>query len=321
MSLNTSKIDEKFVLSDDDSLFEVIGVQNENIDSLDSAPYSYWKEVFKVLSKKPIVWVCLAGLLLIVFFTLFGLLIKKDFLQWVGIIYEGPSAEHWFGIDGQGRDLWTYTWQGAQKSFGLAILVSIINAVLGLVIGSIWGFFPKIDPFMIELRNFISNVPSLLLNILLVKALLVAAVPTFWGVLTVLILFGWLPLASTIRNQIIIIRNRDFNIASRTLGSSPAAMISHNLLPQLISIIVILLANSVPAAIDSEVSLSYFGMSISEVGAPSLGMLINQGAIDTNWVTSPHIIMLPALVTIVITVGCYYIGFALADAADPRTHR
>lgn len=320
--MNKTVFNDNFVETNDAELFEIVGVQEESLDTLDTAPYSYWREVFKTLAKRKVVWLCLFILFLVILFTLTGTLMSyHDPAISNPNQYLPPNAENWFGTNKSGQDIWTLTWSGAKVSLLLAVVVSVINSSLGIIIGSVWGFFPKLDPIMIEIRNFISNVPALLFNMLFMKLFLVSGMDAFWALTLVMIIFGWLGLASSIRNQIIIIRNRDFNVASRTLGSKAHTMIAHNLLPQIVSIIVILLANSIPAAIDSEVSLSFFGLSLSTYTRPSLGFVINQGASDSNWINSPHIVLMPALITILITVTFYYIGFALSDASDPRTHR
>ncbi|MFA5223480.1 MAG: ABC transporter permease subunit, partial [Bacilli bacterium] len=136
--------------------------------------------------------------------------------------------DHWFGTGGnkmnfyKGLDLWTVVWVGARLSLILGTVVALIDTFLGILIGSLWGYFRRLDPIMIEIRNFVNNVPSLLLYFLLMAFL----TPDFWTIVFLLTMFGWIGLAGFIRNQIIIIRNRDYNIASVTLGSSPKAMIT-----------------------------------------------------------------------------------------------
>ena len=115
----------------------------------------------------------------------------------------------------------------------------LIKFLISIRIGSIFGKNPHKEPI---------TSPSI--------------VPTFLSLVIVMTIFGWLGLASTLRNNIIIIRNRDFNIASKTLGSSPRAIITHNLLPFLVSIIVTILATSIPGVIDGEVSLAFFNLSL-----------------------------------------------------------
>ena len=146
---------EKFVKSDDESLFEIIGYSEEAIDQLDSAPYSYWKATFKTLFKNKVTIGCLAILVVILFFTIFGPMMKYyDPAYYFGSQSSGsylrPNSVNWFGTTYEGYDIWSVMWKGSQLSLEIAVTVSLINAFLGLVIGSIWGFFPKLDPILVE---------------------------------------------------------------------------------------------------------------------------------------------------------------------------
>ena len=199
-----------------EDLFTVVGASEENIEKLTSAPYSYWRETMKQLFKKPLAIVCMVVLLLIVFFTIFGPMMSYH-------EFYGPNAEkfdanlgwnavNWFGTGGSSLkqfaklDLWTVVWVGTRLSLVLATVVALINTILGIIIGSLWGYFRKLDPILIELRNFISNIPDLLLYFLLMQFLK----PSFWVIVFLLCMFGWMGLAGFIRNQIIIIRNNHF---------------------------------------------------------------------------------------------------------------
>ncbi|MFA5481476.1 MAG: ABC transporter permease subunit, partial [Bacilli bacterium] len=248
MANNSVRNIDSVVYHNVEDLFTVVGASEENIEKLQTAPYSYWRETFKQLIKKPLAIISFIVILLIIFLTIFGPIFKSyqvinipdvstaekfdPYLPW--------SADHWFGTGGnkmqyfKGLDLWTCVWVGARLSLILGTVVALIDTFLGILIGSLWGYFRKLDPIMIEIRNFVDNVPSLLLYFLLMQFL----TPDFWTIVFLLTMFGWLGLAGFIRNQIIIIRNREYNIASQTLGSSPKAMITHNLLPYLISVIV-----------------------------------------------------------------------------------
>jgi oligopeptide transport system permease protein len=134
-------------------------------------------------------------------------------------------------------------------------------------------------------------------------------------------MFGWLGLASFIRNQIIIIRNREYNIASQTLGSSPYAMITHNLLPYLVSIIVTVVSTAIPAGISAEVGLAFFGLSFQPTQQVTLGQILTAATNDTNWSTNLYILGAPMVVMVPLTVAFFYLGLALSDATDPKTHR
>lgn len=314
---------------DNKELFTIVGTSNDEAEKLDETPYSYWGETFKQLWKNPLTIVCIVILGLLVLMAFVGPLIQQYEVLgttrevFSGRAYEGPSAEHLFGIAGgqmgaySELDLWTLVWKGTQLSLLLGTVVALIDTFFGILIGSMWGYFKWLDPILIELRNFISNIPSILIYILLMQFLN----RSFWTIVLVLCAFGWMGLAGFIRNQIIIIRNREYNIASQTLGSSAKAMITHNLLPYLISVIVTVVSTTIPGAISSEVGLAYFNLSFNAAEKVTLGQVLTLAASDPKWATHPHILFAPMVVMVPLTVCFFYLGLALADATDPKNHR
>ena len=332
MSHNSIKDLDSAVYHNYEDLFTVIGTSDENIEKLSSAPYSYWRETIKQLFKKPLAILCFVVLFVLLFFTIFGPMMNyheyfSNGRDRVAEVFEpnlGWNSVNWFGTGGQqmgfykGLDLWTCVWVGTRRSLLLAVVVALIDTVLGILMGSLWGYFRKLDPIMIELRNFISNIPSLLLYFLLMQFL----TPSFWVLVMLLCMFGWMGLAGFIRNQIIIIRNRDYNIASITLGSSPKAMITHNLLPYLISVIVTVISTAIPEAVSSEVGLAFFGLSFTTVkGEITLGQLLTSVTNSGEWQTHPNLLVIPLIVMVPLTVTFFYLGLVLADATDPKNHR
>ena len=330
-------------------LFTVVGSSSEASERLDSAPYSYWRMTFKQLFKNPLVIVCIVVLFLVVFFTIFGVIMRpasyypyaRD--EWGNLIsnpnkfgdptnnyIEEPSAAHWLGVCPQymgeyfkGQDMWVCVWKGSQLSLLLGVTVAVIDTVLGILIGSLWGYFRWLDPILIEFRNFVNNIPTLLLDILLMQFF--QQYMDRYGFLIIVFLLcalGWLGLAGFIRNQIIIIRNREYNIASQTLGSSSTAMISHNLLPYLISVIVTVVSTAIPGAISSEVGLAFFNLSFrAQDGDMTLGQVLTQSVRDITWMSHPYLLFAPLMVMGPLTITFFYLGLALADATDPKSHR
>ena len=130
---------------------------------------------------------------------------------------------------------------------------------------------------------------------------------------------GWLPMSRFIRNQIVIIRDREYNLASRCLGTPTRRMITKNLLPYLVSVIMLRISLAIPAAISGEVFLTYIGLGLP-VTIPSLENLINEGRIVMMSASSRYQIIFPAIVLSLITISFYVIGNAFADAADPKNH-
>ena len=332
---------EKTIDTDIEKLFTVVGTSDEKIEKLDATPYSYWSMTFKYLFKNPLVIVCLVILGLLIFFTIFGPLMRNyPLLKLSGAAYVNtqynwkeiipPNWEHWFGVfypGGSGLmlggDLWWLVWKGSQLSLILGVVVALIDTVLGIVIGSLWGYFKWLDPILIEFRNFVNNLPTLLLDILLMQ-ILRPYMKQFSFVIIVFLLtaLGWVGLAGFIRNQIIIIRNREYNIASQTLGSSSKAMITHNLLPYLVSVIITVVSTAIPEAISAEVGLAYFGLSFDvSYNQITLGQILTNVVKTTDWMQYPYLLIAPMMVMAPLTITFFYLGLALADATDPKTHR
>ena len=116
---------------------------------------------------------------------------------------------------------------------------------------------------------------------------------------------------------IVIIRDQEYNLASRCLGTPTFRMITKNLLPYLVSVIMLRMA--IPAAIGSEVFLTYIGLGLP-VSIPSLGNLINEGRIVMMSASSRYQIIFPSIVLSAITISFYVIGNSFSDAADPKNH-
>ena len=112
-------------------------------------------------------------------------------------------------------------------------------------------------------------------------------------------------------------RDREYNLASRSLGTSIGRILVKNLLPYLISVIILRLALSIPGTISMESMLSYLGLGL-DINTPSLGILLRNAR--TFFLDYPYLLIFPAIIVSVITVTFYLIGNAFSDASDPRNH-
>lgn len=299
-------------------LFERVKLEADASEHLDVQPYSYWKSVFKLFIKNKGAIVCAVLLIIIVSMSIIIPALHPDFQPFMivaGPRFQKPSWQNPFGTNLDNVSIWLLTWVGTQLSLKLAIVVAAINVTLGIIIGSIWGYFRKIDRIMIEIRNFVTNVPTLLLYMILLYVL----PPSFWTLVFAMCLFGWMGLASFIRNQILVIDNREYNIASKTLGTPPSRMIVHNLLPYLVSVIVTVVARVIPGVIITESSLTYFGLGFNPSVSVTLGTVMQNGY--AYFMDFPYVLFYPALIAGMLTLCFYVIGFALADATDPKNHR
>ena len=130
---------------------------------------------------------------------------------------------------------------------------------------------------------------------------------------------GWRGMARFVRNLVVIIRDREYNLASRCLGTPTHRMITKNLLPYLVSVIGLRLGLAIPGTIGWEVFLTYVGLGLP-LNIPSLGNLVNEGRGVVMYASQRYQLIFPAIVLSIITISFYILANACADAADPRNH-
>ena len=194
-------------------------------------------------------------------------------------------------------------------------MVAVFEALIGIAVGIVWGYVRALDRLITEIYNVIDNIPTTIILILVSYIMR----PSISTLIFAMCLTRWLGMARFIRNQIIIIRDRDYNLASRCLGTEPTRIMLRNLLPYLVSVIMLRMALAIPSAIGSEVFITYIGLGL-DVNTPSLGNLINEGRKLVTSASLRYQLIFPAIVLSLITISFYIIGNAFADAADPKNH-
>ena len=226
-----------------------------------------------------------------------------------------PGAQFLLGTNSIGQDLWARIWAGTRTSLLIGLSVALAEALIGITVGVIWGYVRKADFILTEIYNIIDNIPNTIILILISYILK----PSVRTLIFAMCLTGWIQMARFIRNQILIIRDRDYNVASRCLGTPTWKIMVKNLLPYLVSVIMLRMALTIPAAIGNEVFITYIGLGLP-VDTPSLGNLINEGR---ALITSPALryqLVYPTIILSFVTISFYIIGNAFSDAADPRNH-
>lgn len=218
-----------------------------------------------------------------------------------------------FGTNNIGQDIWARIWSGTRTSLFIGFTVACVEAVLGILMGVLWGYVRKLDFFFTELYNVCDNTADAFAH-----PHLLHPQPGRGYDHLALCLTGWLSMARFIRNQIIIIRDRDYNLASRCLGTPTMRIVFKNLLPYLASVITMRMALSIPSAIGNEVFVTYIGIGLP-LDTPSLGNLIEAGR---ELMTIPFLryqLYFPVAVLALITISFYVIGNALPTPPTPRT--
>lgn len=301
----------------EDDLFYFVPYSADKAEDIGYSNYSYWGSVFHNFLKKKVTVVMAIVFLALFVFTFVALAIGKYDVSHLDPdntqAFIGPCSEYWFGTDNLGRDYWCQVWYASRISIQLAAIVALGEMVLGVAIGLLWGYVRSLDRFFTELYNLINNVPSIIYLTLI--ALMIGQ--SFWIMAASLIAFGWLTMARNVRNLCIMYRDREYNLASRCLGTPLFRILTKNMLPYLISVIILRLALSIPNTIALESTLSYLGLGL-DVNTPSLGILLRNAR--NYFLDYPYLLIFPAVIVSLITITFYLVGNAFSDAADPRNH-
>ena len=309
----------------EDELFTPAGFHAEQAEATASSNYSYWGSTFRAFFKNKAAVALLVALVAVVAFAFL-----QPYLPGqadpnlcavdpvTGIQYRniapGQDGFIW-GSNSIGQDLWARIWAGARTSLTIAFFVALIEAVVGITVGVLWGYVRQLDFFFTELYNICDNVPSTIILILISYV----ASPSVQTLILGMSITGWIAMARFIRNQILIIRDRDYNVASRCIGTPTSRIVVRNLLPYLVSVIMLRMALTIPAAIGSEVFITYIGLGLS-VEVPSLGNLINDGRKVMMQAGLRYQLLYPTIILSFVTIAFYLIGNAFSDAADPKNH-
>lgn len=310
----------------EEELFTFAEYNSEAAERTGYSNYSYWKATFQVFLKNKVAVFLLVVMVGIVAFTFIQPylpnqidpnLVNNNPITYLPYRNVKPGDETFIlGTNSIGQDLWARIWAGTRTSLFIGLAVACVEAVLGITMGVLWGYVRKLDFFFTELYNILDNIPQTLVLILISYMV----TPSVSSMIFAMCLTSWIQMARFIRNQIIIIRDRDYNMASRCLGTSTPKIIFKNLLPYLVSIIMLRMALSIPAAIGNEVFITYIGLGLPSETV-SLGRLINDGR---QLMMSPDLryqLIFPTIVLSVVTISFYIIGNAFSDAADPKNHK
>lgn len=304
---------------DKENLFEFAAFDKLESEHIAAPRYSYWKSVWRTFFKsKFTVAVSIVMIALVLFALIQPLTSGYDptvapNINDPNMKFLSPNSEQIFGTDNIGNSVFDAVWAGARNSIIVSFVSTAINMLIGVLIGALWGFSKKMDKWMIEIYNVIANIPFLLLAMIL-SYVLGAGMRSLIITMTCT---SWIYVAYFIRTQVMIIRDREYNLASKCLGTGTGTIITKNILPYLVSVIMTYVAREIPSIISYEVFLSYLGLGLGTTNA-SLGRMISM---YTSFMSGyPHLFWIPVSVVALIAISLYIVGQKLADATDPRTH-
>ena len=225
---------------------------------------------------------------------------------------EGPSAEHIFGTDQHGRDLFSRIVYGSRMAFLVGVLAVLVATVIGVFIGLVAGYFGgAVDSVLMRIIEAEMSIPGIMLALALV-----ATFGNSTGMLIFILGFSAIPpYARMMRAQVLSVRELDYVASSRIIGNSDLKTMLRHVFPNCLSPIIVLMSQSIGATILSEASLSYLGAGIMPPTA-SWGKMVSEGY--QYLTTSPLFALLPGVAVILLVLSFNILGDGLRDALDPR---
>lgn len=232
-----------------------------------------------------------------------------------GNIY--PSGYRWcrdhvLGTDALGRDILARLMYGTRVSLMVAFVSVLVNLVIGILYGGVAGYLGgAVDAVMMRIVDIISTIPLTLYVILIMMIF-------GQGLQSIIIALGcvyWVDMARVVRGQVLGLKQQEFVLAARTIGSSPRTILMQHLIPNAMGSILVTATMLIPSAIFMEAFLGYLGIGLRPPLA-SLGTMCNDA--NANLRTSPHELLIPALVICLIMFAFNFVGDGMRDALDPK---
>ena len=299
-------------------LFEPAQRSAEEAERIAGPPTSFWGDAWRRLKRNRFAVVAGGVIFLVLALAVAGpwLTPYSPTEQVLERQYQEPSLSgFWFGTDEFGRSMFDRVWVGTRISLYIAALVTVLDIGLGMTYGAISGYYGgRVDNIMQRIVEILVGIPILVVAVLTMLVLK----PGILSLTIAIGLTGWTTAARLIRGQVLRLKEQEFFLASRSLGAGTYRLISKHLLPNVFYIVIITLMYTVPTAVFFEAVLSFIGLGIQPPNA-SLGALINDGADQMR--LTPHLLVFPAIVLSLLTVGFRLLGDGLRDALDPRMRR
>ena len=226
-------------------------------------------------------------------------------------LYTGCVETFWFGTDYLGRDLWTRLWRGTRISLFIAIISVLTNVVIGVVYGSVAGYYGgKVDMVMMRICEIIQSFPRVVIATLFIMVFGTG----LFSIIMSLLISGWISTARMIRSQFYRFKDREYVLAARTMGISDRSIIFRYILPNSLGPIITSTMIAVPSAIFTESFLAYIGLGL-QAPEPSIGVLLSEG--QKVLLNYPFQSLFPGIVISVLMICFNLFGNGLRDAMDP----
>ena len=289
------------------------------VENIEQYRETYWGGVFNRFRKNHVAVISFFVLAAIVLACVFVPMLSPYSMFGTSMMERElpPSMQHLFGTDRIGRDLFTRLFYGGRISLGIALAVTAVECVIGVLLGSLAGFYGKfVDSIIMRLCELFQCFPLLMISVT-IAMVFGNSIPVL--ILTLAIL-SWPSIARIVRGQILVLREMEYMEACEALGISDMRRIFKHLLPNVLAYVIVYATLSMASVILTETALSFLGLGVSPP-TPTWGNLI-QEARDLIIIRNKWWYWIPPGIAIFISVMCFnLVGDGLRDAIDPKMKR
>ena len=272
------------------------------------------KDVWRRFKRNRLAMLGLFLLIVLVLAAVFAPLIAPHSITYrdSGQFRKGPSADHWFGTDTIGRDVFSRVVFGARVSLKIGISATLIALTIGLLLGSVAGFFGGLlETLIMRITDVFLSIPYIVLAV---------AVASVFGrsvntVILVLGFTGWLGICRIVRSSFLSLKQLEYVEAARALGYSRARIMFRHILPNALQPIIVYGTIAIGSVILSEAALSFLGVGPTDP-TPAWGLMVSDG--KSLLAVSPHLLFFPGMAIFITVLAFVFVGDGLRDALDPK---
>jgi dipeptide transport system permease protein len=306
----------KLQLTED--LFTPVTDNFKDAEKIARPSISYWRDTWRRLKENKL---AMFGLVLIIILAIMAIIgpyisgysyYEQDFTR----KNLRPNAEHWFGTDTSGRDLFTRAWYGARISLFIGLMAATIDFVIGIIYGGVSAIRGgRIDNFMMRLAEVLFSIPYLLMVILM----MIVLERGIWPIIIAMTITGWIPMARLVRGQVLQLKELDYVHAANAMGAPTSWKLRKHMIPNTMGPILVNITLTVPTAIFAEATLSFLGLGIPAPQA-SWGTMASD-SLSSILVGNFYQLAIPALLISITMFAFNVFGDGLRDALDPKLRK
>ena len=303
---------QKVTLTED--MFRRVGTNEHKSESVVRPSISYWQDAWRRLKQNKVALFSMCFLIFMVLMCIFAPYIYPHAYdeQIIENTNQGPVAQHIFGLDDLGRDIFARVWVGGRVSLAIGLVGAVVSLVVGVIYGGISGYFGgTVDNIMMRIVEVLVGIPYMIV-VILVSIVLGKGMGSL---ILALCLTSWTGLARLVRGQILNLMESEYILAAKALGTPTYKIIFKHLLPNTLSVIIVDTTFSIPSFIFAESFLSFIGMGIQPPNT-SWGAMAALGQQQMSYY--PHELLFPALAISLTMLAFNLLGDGLRDAFDPK---